>query len=402
MRLERGALAIDPYRSSPGGVPRPRPHVCFVAPEIWPLFSGSRDIPVVGGAELQQSLVAAALARRGWRVSMITHDYGQEDRAVVKGVTVHKTFRTEAGLPVVRFVYPRLTTLWRVLREVNADVYYQRTAAPLTGFMAAFCRRHGRKSIYSGASDVDFIPGREDIAFARDRWIFQWGLRNVDRIFVQNENQVESLRRHYGIEGFHMPNCFEAPAGENARRDGYVLWVATVRPSKRPEMLLELARRLPDRKFVVVGGSDVSPRGQEFARQVAASAAALPNVEFRGFLPFAEADRLFAGARVLVNTSVYEGFPNTFLQAWARGVPTVAFVDTRSRQDGEPAYDIVRDIDEAAARLESLMRDDTRWARASARVSTHFRNHHALETVVGRYERELEAVWAGDARPPSA
>ena len=74
--------------------------------------------------------------------------------------------RPDEGLPVVRFVYPRLTTLWRVLGEVDADVYYQRTAAVYTGFLAAFCKANGKRSVYAGASDVDFIPGRQDITYA--------------------------------------------------------------------------------------------------------------------------------------------------------------------------------------------------------------------------------------------
>jgi hypothetical protein len=123
------------------------------------------------------------------------------------------------------------------------------------------------------------------------------------------------------------------------------------------------------------------------------AAAALPNVEYRGFMPFGEADRVFDGARLVVNTSTYEGFPNTFLQAWARGIPTVAFVDTRSRAaDGLPAYDIVQDMPAAIARVGYLMRDDAAWERASGRVSRHFREHHSLDAVVGLYEREIAAL----------
>ena len=391
--LEREGVAREPaLRPRPGTVSH-RPHVCFVAPTTWPLLAGSLDIPVVGGAEVQQSLVAPALAARGWRVSMITLDFGQQDRTVVKGVTVHKLYKPDAGIPVVRFIHPRLTTLWRVLGRVGADVYYQRTAAALTGFLAAYCRRHGKRSVYSGASDVDFIPGRQDVRLARDRWLFEHGLRNVDRVFVQNANQARDVRLNYGRESSLVPNCFEAPPGSRADREGYVLWVATVRAQKRPELLLDIARRLPHRRFVMVGGADIGPRGEEYAAGVREAAGALPNVEYRGFLPFAEADRLFDGARLVVNTSVYEGFPNTFMQAWSRGVPAVAFVDTGSRQDGEPVYDIVSEVGDASARIERLMGDDAAWEAASARVSTHFRENHSLQAVVGAYEREFEALW---------
>ncbi|HYC36416.1 MAG TPA: glycosyltransferase family 4 protein [Usitatibacter sp.] len=354
------------------------------------MFSGDREIPVVGGAEVQQGLIAPALAQRGFRVSMITLDYGQPEATVVKGVTVHKFCKPDEGLPVVRFIYPRLTSLWQALARVDADVYYQRTAAALTGFMAHFCRRHGKRSIYAGASDMDFVPGKQDIAYARDRWLFEYGVRNVDRVFVQNTTQLERVRDNFGRESAVVPNCYAPPAGARADRGGYILWVATVRAQKRPEILLEIARRLPQYRFVMVGGHDHDRRGIEYVESVRQAVAALPNVEYRGFLPYVEADRTFDGARVVLNTSSYEGFPNIFLQAWARGIPTVSFVDTRSRApDGLPVYDIVDDVEAATARTLRLMRDDTAWTVASARVASHFRDHHSLEAAVAVYEKQL-------------
>ncbi len=370
-----------------------KPHICFVSPTTWPLLSGDRDIPVIGGAEVQQSLVAPELAARGYRVSMITLDYGQPDRTTVKGVTVHRLYKPDEGLPVLRFVYPRLTTLWRVLREVDADIYYQRSAAALTGFLAAFCRRYGKRAIYAGASDVDFTPRHPDIRFARDRWLFQYGVRNVSRVFVQNATQLERVRDNFGREASLVPNCYRPPRGAGADPGGYVLWVATVRPSKRPEIVLELARRMPRQRFVMVGGCDSDRRGREYAQGIREAAAALPNVEYRGFMAFAEADRVFDGARVLLNTSSYEGFPNTFLQAWSRGVPAVAFVDCGSRgPDGLPLYDIVQDAAAMGDRLERLMRDDEAWRHASRRVREHFEAHHSLDAVVDVYEREIGRI----------
>src|SRR5207237_1970209 len=146
-----------------------------------PVLSASRDIKVVGGAELQQTMIAPALAKRGFRVTMICYDYGQPDGVVVKGVRILDMHKPDEGIPVIRFIHPRLTSLWRALARADADIYYQRTAAAYTGFMAAFCRKHGRKSIYSGASDVDFIPGKQEIRYARDRLIFEYGLKRVDK-----------------------------------------------------------------------------------------------------------------------------------------------------------------------------------------------------------------------------
>lgn len=385
-------------RGSPLRAPARRPHVCFVAPTTWSVLSGDTSVRVVGGAEVQQSMIAPALARRGYRVSMICHDYGQPDAVEVEGVTVYKACRPDEGLPVVRFVHPRLTSLWNTVARVDADVYYQRTTDIATTVMAAFCRRHGRKSIYAGASDVDFLPGQEDIRFARDKKIFQWGVRRVDRIVTQNDVQQAQLFDNYGIEGKVIPSCYVPPAGARTDPNGYVLWSASLRASKRAELALEIARRLPQYRFVMVGGPDPDRRSQEYYASLVATARTLPNVEMRGFVPFAEAEKAFDGARVVLNTSLYEGFPNTFLQAWSRGTPTVALIDTGSRgPDGQPVYDTAEDVSQAAWRLERLMRDDAHWQQASQRVSTHFRSHHSLEAVIDMYEGEILAL-AGAGR----
>jgi glycosyltransferase involved in cell wall biosynthesis len=391
--VESHALRPPEAALAPTDTPRPpKPRVCFLAPTTWPMMAGSRDIPVIGGAELQQSVIAPELARRGYDVSMISMDFGQEEGSYLKGVRLIKMHKPDAGLPVVRFLHPRLTSLWAALKRADADVYYQRSSAVHTGFLAAFARAHGRKSIYAGASDVDFMPDRQDIAYARDRRIFEYGLRNVDRIFVQNPFQGKAALENFGRDSVLIPNCYETPARAQGDPNGYVLWVATVRPSKRPEILAEIARRLPQHRFMMVGGSDKDPKGKAFAEGARAAMAALPNTAVHGFLPFADADRMFEGARLVINTSTYEGFPNTFLQAWSRGVPVVSFVDTGSRHRGQPVFDLVSDVDQATAAVARLMQDDAAWEEASRRVREHFQERHSVAAVASMYEQEINRL----------
>ena len=369
-----------------------------MAPTTWPILTAAEGIQVVGGAEVQQSMIAPALARRGYQVSMICLDYGQDDAVEVKGIKVYKTHTPDGGLPVVRFVYPRFTSIWSAMKRVNADIYYQRTAAVYTGYVAAFARKHGRKSVYAGASDVDFIPGREDIRYTRDRKIFQWGVRHIDRVIAQNRAQYDQLQENYGIDAPVIQSCYQPPAGAKCDRNGYVLWVASVRPSKRVEHVLEMARRLPDVPFVIIGGPDPDRKSQEYFDGVKAAAAQLPNVRLTGFMPFHEAEAYFNGARVVLNTSRYEGFPNTFMQAWARGIPCVGFVDTGSKRDGIPVYDVVSEVSEATWKLERLMRDDNAWERASRTVRAHFEDCHSVGAVIDRYEEELALLVGAGAR----
>jgi glycosyltransferase involved in cell wall biosynthesis len=365
-------------------------HLCFVAPQAWPVLSADPHLGEVGGAEVQQSILARLLAANGYRVSMICLDYGQPERALIDGITVHKTCRPDEGVPVLRFLHPRLTALWRALLEVDADVYYTRAAGMLAGVVAEFCRWHGRRSIHAGASDMDFAPDqREQIRYARDRWLYRRGVALADRIVAQNEVQRSSCRATYGRDAVVIPSCYQRPERRdgNLPRKDTVLWVGVIRPGKRPQLLLELARRLPQRRFVMVGG----PRGGDAAlfERTRAEAATLPNVEFTGFLPLAEVEPRFDAARLFVNTSDFEGLPNTFLQAWARGVPTLGTVDA-----GTSAHRRFGDVEAGAREIEALLGDPQLWARASERCREHFeRNHSGGETLV-RYGRLLEGLAA--------
>src|SRR5581483_7005822 len=223
--------ALAPPQGRPHPAPRlaagRKPHVCFVAPYAWPVLARDPAIQVVGGAEVQQSILARLLAAAGYRVSMITLDHGQPSPVMVDGISVHKAFSLGSGIPVVRFLHPRLTTMWQVLGEVDADVYYQRSSAMWTGVVAQFCRRHGKRSIFAGASDRDFEIGQEQIHLARDRWLYRWGVAHVDRVIAQNAFQLESCRRNHRREALVIPSCYAPPphAQRATLANDRVLWV---------------------------------------------------------------------------------------------------------------------------------------------------------------------------------
>src|SRR5262245_31202874 len=88
------------------------PRICFVGLANLPLLAAEYGPVRTGGAELQQVLLAKALVRRGLSISMILSDHGQADGAAWHGITTYKACTPNAGLPVVRFLHPRWTSLW--------------------------------------------------------------------------------------------------------------------------------------------------------------------------------------------------------------------------------------------------------------------------------------------------
>lgn len=372
-----------------------RHRICFVAPHGYPVLAQDRGVPVVGGAEVQQRYLAVELARRGHQVSMVSMDFGQAEGTVFDGVTVHKTFRPDAGLPVLRFLTPRLTGLWQALKRADADIYYQRSAGLATGVVAAFAQRHRRRAVFAGACDLDFDPELPKLALARERVVCRYGLRHADAIVVQTARQVELCRDNLGRESVRVASCY-GHQGAAAQQRGPIIWVGMVKPVKRPALFLELARRLPEYTFRMIGGGHLAPALYDELRKAAED---IPNLSMTGFMALDEAEAAFDGASVLVNTTEFEGFPNTFMQAWSRGMPTVSFFDAGARLDGREVGCTVSDLDAMAAKLRELKSSPARWAEEGARAAGYHAGRHSVAAAVEAYEQLFDRL--ASERPQS-
>jgi glycosyltransferase involved in cell wall biosynthesis len=353
---------------------------------IYPTISGASDIEMVGGAEVQQTVLARALLADGMRVSVLTGDFGQPALVDCNGVAVHR-IRPPArrGVKGLRFIHPHMTDVVGALRRIDPDIVYFRTAGFRAAAAAWYARRAGKAFIYACAHDMELLPQPKEPPTRRDRWLFRRALNAADAVLVQNDQQLRMLRDNFGLQGQLLANCYVEPGSGRAAQDGHVLWVGTVKPIKGPEQFIELARRHPTRRFKMVGGpSYLDGAGEAFFDRIRAMATAVPNLEFVGYVPFRDVGRQFDGACVFVSTAAMEGFPNTFLQAWIRGVPTLSFV-TPEVIPGETGTIACSDIDEMAGRIGFLTGDAAAWAAASAACRAHFERVHGAPAAMQAY-----------------
>ena len=218
------------------------PKICFVEALAYPVLSGDKRQSSTGGESVQHTFLARAFAELGWQVSMISRDVGQEDGTVVDGVQVWKTYVQKAGLPYIRFVHPRLTSIWRALKQADADIYFQSCAGLMTGAVARFAASRGRQMIFRAAHDTDFMPGEELINYDRDRHFYRYGLKRAGLISVQSEVQQQLLSDNYGLPSVVVDMAAEIPSSvPDEARDIDVLWVNNFRQFKRPEIVLDIA-----------------------------------------------------------------------------------------------------------------------------------------------------------------
>lgn len=365
--------------------------ICFLGLDNLPVLAPEFGHNVIGGEQVQQTLLARAMARRGLDVSMVVFDYGQEDGRAWSTIITHRAYQEQAGLPVLRFIHPRWTKTWLAMRRADADVYYVSCAGMQLGLVAMFCRRYGRRLVFRVAHDSDCEPDQLLIKFWRDKKIYEFGLRRADAILVQTARQQARMESNYGCCSRIAEMLVDAPGGEQLRTVD-VLWVNNIRGFKRPDLFLELARRMPQRRFRMIGGTQ--PGSEALYEEISAQAAAIPNLEFLGRVSYHDMDRHYATARVFVNTSDSEGFPNSYLQSWIRGTPVVAFFDPDGVIVRHGLGIAAASLDDMRQQVSMLLGDSEAWCDTSSRCKAYMQQHHGEERILAPYLQTLAEIAA--------
>jgi glycosyltransferase involved in cell wall biosynthesis len=381
---------VDRVETAGPGAHEPPFDACLVAHFAYGAMTGGQA-GHVGGVERQTSLMARWLAARGHRVALVTWAEGPPGDETIDGVRIVKVCARAAGLPGLRFVHPRWTSLAAALARADARTYYHNSAEYVTGQVAWWARRHARRFVYSVASDMDCDPSLPDLHSRRERWLYTFGLRRARPVIAQTTQQVSMLRDGFGVEATVVPMPCPAP-GEGAfqrpawRSNGRVLWVGRICEVKRPDRLLEVAEACPEMPFDLVG-----PAGDDtFTRAVLQRARQVPNVVVHGRASRDQMEGFYRQATMLLCTSDREGFPNTFLEAWSHGVPVVSTLDPDGLIGrlglgavvGTPPAGI-------AAALSRLQGSSEAWTDASRAARAHYLAHHTVDRVMERFEALL-------------
>ncbi|MEW6442904.1 MAG: glycosyltransferase family 4 protein [bacterium] len=374
----------------PAQGPTKKPAICFVSPRAYPGLSERTDLEHIGGAEIHQIIVAKELARRGYKVSFVTLDYGQQNGALHDGIRVHKTYSPDSGVPGIRFFHPRLTGLWRAMSRADADVYYQQNAGTLTGRVAAWCRLRRRRFIYAVAADPDCQRTLWRLGKKHERALYCYGLRNADCIVSQTIVQQTLLWKEFKMSSTVVRCCTTDPGPSEhdltaKTRNPRLLWLGRITEQKGLDHLLDLAVMCPDFQIDIVGGGNTGTSSYE--ERILSRAKEIPNITLHGYVPFALVDRYYAMASALVCTSDWEGYPSTFMEAWSRGIPVVTRWDTDGVVSENGVGIVESDTRMLAVKIRELVASPSEWLEASRRARDFFLKNHTVESTADQYER---------------
>ena len=361
-------------------------NVCLVAHFAYGAINGGSN-GSIGGVERQTSLMAQWLASRGHNVSLLTWSEGSIEDEIINGVNIIKICRQDAGLPGVRFFTPRWSGLISAMKRANADVYYQNCGEYITGQVAMWCKANNKRFLYSLASDADADVSLPIMKKWRERVLYRYGLNNASQILAQTEQQRKLLKSGFSLGSSIMPMpCPDKSEGQLAQYSQNkftILWAARIHVCKRLELLLEVASELPEVNFIVGGGP---ANEDEYYQMLFAKMSQLKNVTYLGAVAREEMPALYRSCSLFCCTSEYEGFPNTFLEAWSHGLPIVSTFDPDNLiRDRQLGFDAVTK-DDLVSGIKKLCSEPDLWQQHSANARAYYQKNHSVDQVMERFE----------------
>jgi glycosyltransferase involved in cell wall biosynthesis len=350
----------------------------------YPLLSKT-NISLIGGAEVQQALIAKELVKTGFDVAFIEFDHGQKPIEEFERIKIFKTYPFDSPPGVQLY---KLRSVWKALRHANADIYYARATILLFVIATFFCILRRKKLVYatSGESAVDDYYIKE-VKF-RNRFLYKFAIRHADCIITQTKHQQELLNNNFDRDSVLIKSVVILPEGPTTKdAQPTVLWVGTIKKEvKKPETFLRLAKAIPGAKFQMIGGP--TSGGEQYHKKIRELASEISNLEFVGFVPYPEADYHFEKAWILVNTSPKEGFPNTFLQAWARYTPVVSLnVDPDEIICEHKLGFHSGTFEQMVEDVKLLLKDDKLREEMGMNGRSYVEREHDVKVIVKEYEK---------------
>lgn len=202
----------------------------------------------------------------------------------------------------------------------------------------------------------------------------------ADALFCQAKFIIPKVMRMYRLDhtpGF-LPNPVEIPERQVKKSSTpMVCFLGRWDPVKRVEMFLSLVNEFPDVTFVAMGKA----HGEERDRFLREKYAKLPNVVLRGFVSEEEKSKILEKSWILINTSVRECLPVSFLEACAH---KTAILSSENPDNFAEDFGFHVQNDNFTTGLRFLL-DEDKWKEKGKRGFEYVKDAHELDKVINKY-----------------
>lgn len=352
--------------------------ICIITPAHWTFG--------MGGIEYQVKLLLENLLHHKnieitYLSRKINPDYKPE-KYKIHGIS-SRSFLSRYG-----FFSDTICLLSR-LKSIKPDIIYQNGGCAYTGIAAHYAKKNNIPMIWHVASDND-LPKNIFTNFKPNKIIddlfLWWGTKNASIVIAQTEKQKIKMKSRSKHASIHLIRNFHPVPSDksNENKANQIVWVANLKQLKQPEIFINLARSLSDKKIDVrcfmIGGPAAYPIG--YQERIEKMILETSNLAYLGRMQQDQVNRIISQSKILVNTSKWEGFPNTFIQAWMRNTPVVSLNCDPDCIISKNNIGIVSGSAEKLANdIIFLLKNDLKRRQMGINARNYALKHHSLKNL---------------------
>ncbi len=337
---------------------------------------------VMGGSEVACHISAKAFLSQG-------HDviYG-----AVKGYDTSVSW----PYPIVEVTKSEQKNLVPFLKKHQVDVLYWNYNKKLIWPNFKNIRAAGIPIFFSinHVNDLQYYPKKKPY---KNPWtILKHNIKKIPKAyhFFQARKQINGYvainKEHMNLipERFNKTfipfGVFDEVAESAPAPRPYIIWVASIKRVKNPELFLKLAKALEhlDVDFYLIGKA----QEEHYTGWGEQADAEQENFKFLGGQEMKKTNGFIKNSRMFISTCDPEGFPMVFLQSWVFGRPVVSMnYDPSGVIERENlGYCSNGDFDKFVSQVESLVKDQETYDEISASCKRYIDENHNVSRNVGR------------------
>lgn len=270
--------------------------------------------PKIGGAEKQLQLISEKLIEEGYEVEVITRRYkGLAKVEYIGNIRVRRIWMIKLNKNTEKLSFYINSILYYLTKfKTKPDVII----ASQTGVAARVAITI--KTIFNCKVLVR-IAGGELKKFEGNNSKFGKIFKRVDKFIVLSEDMKKTMEKLNEKRVEKITNAVLKQVNIEANIGRYILFCGRIEKVKGLDLLLDSWRQMQiigvEIPLVIVGDGSLKKQLEERYKE-------LRCVKWVG--EDTDTDKYYKNARLLINTSEYEGISNTILEAQSYGIPVIA------------------------------------------------------------------------------
>tara|TARA_B100001250_G_C19777150_1_gene780098 strand:- start:21 stop:1139 length:1119 start_codon:yes stop_codon:yes gene_type:complete len=349
-----------------------------------------------GGSEIQSIKLAKKFSQRGHQIFFWSHNVDFEIYPELK-----------ASPQIIKLLKSHSNSKWlfsliNEIKIIKPDIVYTRDTRRLFVY-TIICRLLSVPLIYNINHDVKAMPYNlsqlNNIIYRDSRaygFFPMWAVFGyfatkcypyLSKMVSQTNSQREFLNSKK-IDSITIYNGHELPSSlTNLRSERRIIaWVGSLKKEiKRPHLFLLISKNCRHLEFGFKYCGNLTDN-KSYIEYLMKTTKILGNVEYLGELSVSEVGDLLEKSYIMINTSKVESFPNTFIEAWSRGVPVISLsVDPDNIISEEGLGFKESNITGIIDKIEYLLRNADQYNDISKKARNFAIKNFDLDIIADKY-----------------